>query len=433
MQRMGTLAVLASLMLVGFPDQARAQGGTWTSKAPMPTARTDLGVVGVSNTIYAIGGTPTDGASLGTVEAYDPATDTWTTKAPMPTARNDLGVGVINGIIYAVGGCPGFCSITFDTLEAYDPVTNTWTSKASMPSAHTARAGVVGGKLYVVGGFTGSSLVGTVEEYDPSTDTWSTRASMPTPRGGFEVGEINGILYVVGGVASGSLVVGTLEAYDPATDTWTTKAPMPTPRYLPGASALGGKLYVLGGQTVAGVPGTVEVYDPTTDTWSTVASMPTARRGLGVGVVNGILYAVGGSVPVEGSVEHPRVATNEAFNPVKTVGIDIKPASDPNSINLGSAGTIPVAILSSGDFNAPAEVDPDSLRLAGAAVNLIGKSGRFQCGSQDVNGDGLPDLVCHFDTAEFFIELGESTAVLEGQTLSGRPIRGEDSVRIVPN
>ena len=41
----------------------------------------------------------------------------------------------------------------------------------------------------------------------------------------------------------------------------------------------------------------------------------------------------------------------------RKVTIDIKPGSDPNSINLGSAGVIPVAILSSEAFDATT-VDP---------------------------------------------------------------------------
>jgi hypothetical protein len=116
------------------------------------------------------------------------------------------------------------------------------------------------------------------------------------------------------------------------------------------------------------------------------------------------------------------------------VAIDIKPGSDPNAINLGSAGTIPVAILSTPDFNAPNEVDPATLRLAGAAVNVIGRSGKAQCSAQDVSNppDGLLDLVCHFETFQAIIETGDTVAVLEGQTFAGRPIRGEDAIKIVP-
>ncbi len=114
------------------------------------------------------------------------------------------------------------------------------------------------------------------------------------------------------------------------------------------------------------------------------------------------------------------------------VAIDIKPGSFPNSINLGSAGSIPVAILSSATFDATT-VDPATVTLAGASVQMVGKSDKFLCNADDPNMDGLPDLVCHVQTAQFVIQLGESVAVLEAQTFGGMPIRGEDTVRIVPD
>ncbi len=115
----------------------------------------------------------------------------------------------------------------------------------------------------------------------------------------------------------------------------------------------------------------------------------------------------------------------------KPVDIDIKPGSFPNSINLASAGVVPVAILSSPTFDAT-QVDPATVTLAGAAVKLIGKGSKYSCSAQDVNSDGLTDLVCHVETAQFLIEPGDSVAVLEGQTFSGLRIRGENSIQIVP-
>jgi len=120
------------------------------------------------------------------------------------------------------------------------------------------------------------------------------------------------------------------------------------------------------------------------------------------------------------------------LHPFLEVAIDIKPGSDPNSINLSSAGVIPVAILSSDTFDATT-VNPDTVSLAGARVKLVGKSSKYLCHEEDVNGDELLDLVCQVYTAEFMIEEGESVAVLEAETFDGAPIRGEDTISIVPD
>jgi WD40 repeat protein len=122
-----------------------------------------------------------------------------------------------------------------------------------------------------------------------------------------------------------------------------------------------------------------------------------------------------------------------AFRPVRVIAvqIDIRPGSSRNSINLGAAGVVPVAILSSSTFDART-VDPATVSLAGASVKMAGKSGRYLAHQEDVNGDGLTDLVCQVNTAQFLIAPGDSVAILEGRTLSGQLIRGQDSIRIVP-
>lgn len=113
------------------------------------------------------------------------------------------------------------------------------------------------------------------------------------------------------------------------------------------------------------------------------------------------------------------------------VDIDIMPGSDTNSINLSSAGVIPVAILSSATFDATT-VDPDTVSLAGASVKMVGKSDKLLASFEYVNGDGLLDLVCQVLTAEFMIEPGDTTVMLEAVTFSGISIVGVDSIRIVP-
>ena len=113
------------------------------------------------------------------------------------------------------------------------------------------------------------------------------------------------------------------------------------------------------------------------------------------------------------------------------VDIDIKPGSFPNAINLGSNGVIPVAILSDADFDATT-VLPETVSLAGSGVAVRGK-GKLLAHEEDVNGDGLLDLVVQVETEN--LDPGafqDGTAILTGQTSDGVTFEGSDEITIVP-
>lgn len=286
------------------------QGGTWSTKAPMPTARGQHAVAAGGGLVYAVGGDLNGGGGnvLSTLEAYDPVSDSWTTKTPMPASRYYLAAAMLDGVLYAVGGHSG--SGPLAKVEAYDPLTDTWASKAPLPSARFHLAvGVINGILYAVGGNNGTTgWVSTVHAYNPATNTWTARASMPTARGGLAVAVVNGILYAVGGYNGGSCCnLATVEAYDPVSNTWTTKTPMPSARTSPAAAVLDGKLYALAGGNSSGLLATVDSYDPATDSWSAAPSMSTSRAYFGADALDGVIYAVGGHG------QTGALATNEAF------------------------------------------------------------------------------------------------------------------------
>ena len=112
------------------------------------------------------------------------------------------------------------------------------------------------------------------------------------------------------------------------------------------------------------------------------------------------------------------------------IKIDIKPDGTPNSINLGSNGKVPVAILSTETFDA-ATVNPASVSFAGAPVQAKPK-GKLMASLEDVNGDGRLDLMLHFATQALLLNNASTTATLTGLTSNGRCISGSDSVNIVP-
>jgi len=115
---------------------------------------------------------------------------------------------------------------------------------------------------------------------------------------------------------------------------------------------------------------------------------------------------------------------------VTTIQIDIKPGSFPNSINPKSKGKIPVAILSTEVFDAPQVVNKVSLTFGptGDEASLAFCNHR----GEDVNGDGLKDLVCHFYTEHTEFLCGDTEGILKGKMMDGTRIVGTDSVRINP-
>lgn len=111
------------------------------------------------------------------------------------------------------------------------------------------------------------------------------------------------------------------------------------------------------------------------------------------------------------------------------VDIDIKPGSFPNSINPKAGGIIPVAILTTEDFEA-STVDPETVTLEDAGARGKGKSGKY--GSmEDIDGDGDLDLVVQIEN-DIDWEPDATEATLTGETYDGIPIQGMDTVNIAP-
>jgi len=114
------------------------------------------------------------------------------------------------------------------------------------------------------------------------------------------------------------------------------------------------------------------------------------------------------------------------------ITIDIKPGSTPNAINLGSNGVVPVAILSTPEFDAT-ELDPDTVFLAGSGVAVRGKGNKLLASEEDVNGDGLIDLVIKVETEN--LDPGtfqDGYAILQVIVDNTVIYEGSDEITIVP-
>jgi hypothetical protein len=154
-----------------------------------------------------------------------------------------------------------------------------------------------------------------------------------------------------------------------------------------------------------------------------LGALRTPRTPYDVEVVGGLAYVADGESGLRIIDFGPEYAS------ALIADLDIKPGSDPNSINPSIDGEIPVAILGSDTFDV---MDVDVTTLA------FGPDGAAPDHShgphfEDVNGDGLPDLMAHFRTEEAGVVFGTLVACVSGKTLDGKPFNGCDAVRTVPD
>jgi hypothetical protein len=125
----------------------------WADITPPTVPVTDATAIAHGSLIYLIGGCTAAGTGSVTtaVQIYDRNTDMWTPGAAMPTARANLALGILGDTIYAIGGI-AFGS-NLNTVEAYDIDKDQWTTGiASKVTPASEIHGVShGGKIYVPG------------------------------------------------------------------------------------------------------------------------------------------------------------------------------------------------------------------------------------------------------------------------------------------
>lgn len=128
------------------------------------------------------------------------------------------------------------------------------------------------------------------------------------------------------------------------------------------------------------------------------------------------------------------------LNLTVTVAIDIKPGSDPNSVNVKAnrtrspgGGVLPVALLADGAIDVT-DVDVATLRL-GETTPVSVRGGGPLASLEDVDGDGDADLMLHFDVATLLatgaLDAATNELCLTGSTFAGKKLRGCDAVRVV--
>jgi subtilisin-like proprotein convertase family protein len=125
--------------------------------------------------------------------------------------------------------------------------------------------------------------------------------------------------------------------------------------------------------------------------------------------------------------EHSSASTAQATR----VDIDVLPGEASKFVDATSRSTIPVAILSSEDFDATTVI-PASVRFAGAPITK-GKGAQSANGTwTDVNGDGRIDLIVSVSVYSLHLAAGTSEALLTATTVDRKTVTGSQQISFKP-
>ena len=216
-------------------------------------------------------------------------------------ARSDFATAAMNGKIYVIGGKMGNSLIS--QINVYDPATDTWstpTTTGTFTPRWSLGCAVVNGKIYTIGGTLNNlSMLTTLEVFDPATNTWTTPTTSGTftARDAFATAVVNGLIYVMGGYTGGT-DINSVQMFDPATNTWSTLSTTGSLITRDGltANAIGNKIYAIAGIT-GDFSNILQVLDLSTNTWSTPTTTGwlTTRSNGASDVIDGKIYVVGGT------------------------------------------------------------------------------------------------------------------------------------------
>jgi WD40 repeat protein len=246
-------------------------GGVFVATGSMNKSRTNLTATLLNDGRVLIAG----GGGDASAEIYDPGSGTFALASNSMTAGRTFHTATLlgNGKVLLVGGEDAVAAThpTLASAESFDPSTNSFSaianSLATSRELHTAT--LAGGKVYLIGGRTGSAagynFLSSAEVFDPSTGSFSTSAAaLNTARTTHTATLLNnGKVLIAGGFNSGSL--SSAEIFDPAgAGSFTATGTMSTARYLHTATRLAsGNVLLTGGLSGGSIAvSSAEVYAP---------------------------------------------------------------------------------------------------------------------------------------------------------------------------
>jgi N-acetylneuraminic acid mutarotase len=167
----GGLVCGGPIEMSGALEAFDTETNQWTQLKAMSLPRNHHDVAALDGKLYVMGGRVGSSYSGGCstnvtlTEIYDVQSGTWSTGAPLPTARSGIAAAALDGKIHVLGGegwIDDFGGV-FRTHEVYDPKSNSWARAARLPTPrHGFAKAVIDGRLYAVSGVNNAGGAGTL-------------------------------------------------------------------------------------------------------------------------------------------------------------------------------------------------------------------------------------------------------------------------------
>jgi hypothetical protein len=244
--------------------------------------------------LAAAAGCDTDGAAI------EPR-PSQTRAALPPPQRTEVAGTFWDGKIVVVAGL-----LRDDTPSAqvdfYDPASDRWSLGPRLPQPlHHTAVGVLGDRLYVVGGYTGTAgnwrPVAAVVSLGPGETRWRPEPPLSGPRGALAVASLDGALVAVGGVGSRPEV--PTEVLRGGAASWEPGPDLPYPSEHLAATGAGGRAYAIAGRyrSLEGNLDRVSSFAPGEGRWREEPSLRRSRGGIGAATATGHPCVAGGEAP----------------------------------------------------------------------------------------------------------------------------------------
>jgi len=165
--------------------------------------RADHVVAVVGDTAYALGGGDEQSGQTRLLDSVVASADggaNWRDAGALAEAVRYPAVAVVDGAIYLFGGVTTADGTDTRSVQRFDPATGTTTVVAQLPAALShASAVLLGGRVYVAGGFVDNQISAQVVRFDPTTNEFEVAGALPAPVTDGATAVLDGVGYFVGG------------------------------------------------------------------------------------------------------------------------------------------------------------------------------------------------------------------------------------------